>query len=281
VIDRDLLDETLDAMLDHIANDRELPKIVAVEAMCADSRTGQTLSRVLARRGAAASCILGQSARPKLASQLDAQSYMEKALSSSSRKKLRQHRRKLAEKGALESKIVTEPDAVRGAFEDFLLLEASGWKGRQGTALLSDKADAAFARAMIGTLAPRGDASIHGLYLNGTPLSMQVVLRAGRVAFTWKTAYDEAWHDVSPGMLLFENYTAAFLGDDSIAHVDSCAYDASGFMAAWSERLPIVRLWIDVRRGPHPTFIALSRLQKGYLTARAALRALYHRTRKR
>jgi CelD/BcsL family acetyltransferase involved in cellulose biosynthesis len=257
-----------------------LPKTVAVEAMCADDQTGHALNRVLARRGSA-SCVLGQSVRPKLASQLDAQRYMENALSSSSRKKLRQHRRRLAEKGTLESRIVTEPGAIRTAFEDFLLLEASGWKGRQGTALLSDEADATFARAMIGTLAPRGDASIHGLYLNGTPLSMQIVLRAGRVAFTWKTAYDEAWHDASPGMLLFENYTAAFLGDDSIAYVDSCAYDATGFMAAWSERLQIARLWIDVRRGHHPAFWVLSRLQQRYLTARAAAKAMYHRMRKR
>ena len=38
-------------------------------------------------------------------------------------------------------------------------------------------------------------------------------MRAGAVAFTWKTAYDEQFHDFSPGMLLLEDYTAAFLAD--------------------------------------------------------------------
>ena len=52
---------------------------------------------------------------------------------------------------------------------------------------------------------------------------MQIVLRAGPTAFTWKTAYDEALRDFSPGMLLLEDYTAAFLADPSIATVDSCS----------------------------------------------------------
>jgi CelD/BcsL family acetyltransferase involved in cellulose biosynthesis len=281
VVDRELLDATLGAMLDHVAGDAALPKIMALEAMSADSRTAHALARVLALRGSA-SCILGQSTRPKLASELDAKSYMENALSSASRKKLRQHRRRLAEKGVLESRIIAGPDAVGRSLEDFLVLEAAGWKGRQGTALLSDKADAAFARAMVGTLAAHGDASIHGLYLDGRPVSLQIVLRAGRAAFTWKTAYDEAWHDVSPGMLLLEDYTAAFLEDDSIDFVDSCAHDDSGFMATWSERQPTTRMWVDVRRGRSVGFTVLSRLQQGYLMAREAAKAAYlARARKR
>ena len=84
-----------------------------------------------------------------LASTLDGKQYMEKALSSSSRKKLRQHRRRLAEKGALESKVVNETEAVGSAVEEFLRLEAAGWKGRKGTALLCKPADATFTREMV------------------------------------------------------------------------------------------------------------------------------------
>lgn len=274
VIDRGCLDETLGAMLEHIAGDIALPKIVALDAMGADGATMHALSRVLAARGSAL-CIFGQALRPKLASTLDAKQYMEKALSSSSRKKLRQHRRRLGEKGALESRIIAEPTAVSAAFEAFLKLEASGWKGRQSTALLSNEADASFARAMIAELAPRGDACIHALTLDGRPVSMQIVLRAGAVAFTWKTAYDEALHDFSPGMLLLEDYTAAFLADDSIAYVDSCAFDDTSFMAAWSERQAIAHLWIDVRRGTSASFTVLARLQKTFLSLRAGAKTIY------
>jgi CelD/BcsL family acetyltransferase involved in cellulose biosynthesis len=273
-IDRDQLEETLQAMLDHVAGDANLPKIVALDAMREDGATMQALNRVLASRGST-SCVFRRFVRPMLASDLDAKQYMEKALSGSSRKKLRQHRRRLAEKGALESKIITEPEALKPALDDFLRLEASGWKGKKGTALLCNAADAVFAREMMAALAPQGDAWIHGLYLDGAPVSMQIVLRAGAVAFTWKTAYDEALHDYSPGMLLLEDYTAALLADRSIATVDSCAHDDSGFMAAWGERQAMADVWIDARRGGSVEFSVLTRLQKTYLGLRAQAKAAY------
>jgi CelD/BcsL family acetyltransferase involved in cellulose biosynthesis len=274
VIDRTLLDVTFDAMLECIATNDSLPKFVVLDALTADGATPQVLQRVLAARHGA-SCTFRQATRPKLASTLDGKQYLEKALSSSSRKKLRQHRRRLAEKGALESRIATEPAAVRAALEEFLQMEASGWKGRQRTALVSQPADAAFVRTMVGTLAERGEASIHGLYLDGHPVSLQIVLRAGPAAFTWKTAYDEAMHDFSPGMLLLEDYTAAFLADRSIAFVDSCAYDDSGFMSVWSERQAIANVWLDARRGKSIAFAILMRLQEGYLALRAVAKKAY------
>jgi CelD/BcsL family acetyltransferase involved in cellulose biosynthesis len=283
VIDRSALDTTLEAMLACIADDAGLPKIVALDAMTMDGATMQALGRVLAARGTAP-YLLGQGVRPMLASELDAKRYWEEALSSSSRKKLRQHRRRLAEKGALAYRVWAAPAEVERALEDFLKLEASGWKGRQGTALLSHAADAAYARAMVAALAARGEAAIHALTLDAQPVSMQLVLRAGPTAFTWKTAYDETWRDASPGMLLLEDYTATFLADDSIARVDSCAYDESSFMAAWRERQAICTLWFDVTSGGAPAFAILTRLQSAYMRARSAAKAAYlayHKKRKR
>jgi CelD/BcsL family acetyltransferase involved in cellulose biosynthesis len=274
VIDRSCIDETLDAMLDCIAADRRLPKIVALDAMAAEGRTYEALVRVLARRSSAP-CILQQSRRPKLQSALDGKAYLEKALSSSTRKKLRQHRRRLSEKGAVTSVIASEPEAVRRAFQDFLALEASGWKGREGTALLSDKADAAFMREAVGALAELGCASIHSLCLDGKAVSIQLVARAGAAAFTWKTAYDEALQDFSPGTLLLEDYTAAFLADKSIAFVDSCSFDDRGYMSSWSERQPVVDLWIDARLGGSLTFRVLSGAQKSYRWLRAGAKSAY------
>lgn len=260
VIDRACLDETLHAMLDTLAADPKLPKIAALDAMGTDSLTMAALERVLAARGSSP-CILEQFRRPKLASALDGKSYLEKALSSSSRKKT--------------TVVATEPEAVRRALEDFMRIEASGWKDRQGTALLCDAGTAAFMRNAIAKMAELGCASIHALYLDQRPVSMQIVVRAGAVAFTWKTAYDEEFHDFSPGMLLLEDYTAAFLADKSIASVDSCAHDDSGYMSAWTERQSVADLWIDARRGGSLTFRILSGLQKYYRTMRALTKSAY------
>jgi CelD/BcsL family acetyltransferase involved in cellulose biosynthesis len=234
----------------------------------------QALARILNARDSRP-CILNESRRPILASQLDGNQYFEKAMSSSSRKKLRQHRRRLEEKGGLESRVCTTLDDVRPAFEDFLELEAAGWKGRGGTALLCSQTDADFARRMVAALAGRGDAAIHALYQQGKAVASQVVLRAGPVAFTWKTAYDESLGDYSPGMLLLENYTAAFLADKSIALVDSCAFDDSGFMSAWSERETIAQVLFDARRGNPLSFRIAAVLHKRLLALRTAAKKLY------
>lgn len=278
VIDRECLDSVLDAMLTHIAEDASLPKIVALDAMGAETATMQSLLHVLKARRSA-SCIFNQSLRPKLASDLDGKVYLERALSSSSRKKLRQHRRRLVERGTLHFSILTDADALKRAFEDFLALEASGWKGRYGTALLSRTADAQFARALITALAAQGEAAIHMLTLDGRPVSMQIVLRAGPAAFTWKTANDEALHDVSPGMLLLEDYTAALLADDGVAYVNSCAFDDNGYMGAWTERAAIAQMWFETRRGGSSAFTVLSRLQASYLSLRTRAKAIYHNNR--
>ena len=275
VIDRQSLDAVLAAMIEHIADNKDLPKIVALDAMGADTATMQALARVLKAR-ATAPVVFSQSPRPHLASSLDGKTYLEQAFSSSSRKKLRQHRRRLAEKGELKSVIVSDPAAIRKAFEDFLTLEASGWKGREDTAMLNNPADAKFARAMIGALADQGDAAIHMLTLDGRPVSMQIVLRAGSSAFTWKTAYNETLHDFSPGTLLLEDYTVALLAAPEITDVDSCSFDDTGYMASWTERAQISKLWFDTRRGGSLSFFILCRAQAAYLAVRERVKAIYH-----
>ncbi len=279
VIDRNCLDETLDAMLDCIAASSVLPKIMSLDTMGTGGPTYEALTRVLDARGSAP-CVFEQVQRPKLVSDLDGKTYLEKALSGSTRKKLRQHRRKLSEKGTLTSSLATEPQAVRKAVEEFLAMEASGWKGRQGTALATNEADTAFMRGAMAALAEHGCAAVHSIHLDGKPVSMQIVARAGAVAFTWKTAYAEAFHDFSPGMLLLEDYTAAFLADKSITFVDSCSFDDTGFMSAWQERQSVADIWIDARRGGSLEFRALSGLQKSYRDVRAAAKAAYLKWRK-
>jgi CelD/BcsL family acetyltransferase involved in cellulose biosynthesis len=277
VVGRDVAETTLAAMLKAVANTPDLPKIIALDALSAEPAAYEMLLRVAAS-GDCAVHTFASGERPMLASGLDAKSYFEAALSASSRKKLRQYRRRLAEKGQLKTRHLTAPDDVRAAFEQFLALEAQGWKGRTGTALVNDPHDAAIARAMVAALALEGAASIFTLSLDGRPVSMQIVLRAGTMAFTWKTAYDEAFGDFSPGMLLLEDYTAALLEDRQVGAVDSCAFDATSYMATWMERRRVADVWIGVGQDPH--FRLATRLQGAFLRLRALAKTVYLGVRK-
>jgi CelD/BcsL family acetyltransferase involved in cellulose biosynthesis len=279
VVDRVCADAALSAMLDYIAQAGDLPRLIWLDPIRLDGPTMQALSALLKTRGTAPR-VLTETPRPILASGLDSKQYFEGALSSSSRKKLRQHRRRLEEKGALEAIVFAEPAGVRRAFEDFLALEAAGWKGQSRTALLCDESDANFARAMVAALAERGRASIHALYQGGKVVAAQIVLRAGPAAFTWKTAYDEVLGDYSPGMLLLENYTSALLADKSLATVDSCAFDDTGFMSVWRERELIGQVLIDARRGRSSVFAAVAGLQRAFLKLRMTAKAVWFGRRK-
>ena len=148
-----------------VAADPLLPKIVTLDMMGTDGAVYAALNRVLTRRGSEPA-VFGQWQRPRLASLLDGKAYLEAALSSSTRKKLRQHRRKLSEKGSLTTVIASEPEMVRRAVEDFLAMEASGWKGREGTALMSNAADAAFMREAMVEVTDRRE---RVLYMEGEP----------------------------------------------------------------------------------------------------------------
>ncbi len=279
VLDRTVAHAVVTAMLDFLAGDATLPKTISLEPMRSDGPAMQALTVALADRKSEP-CLLHRGKRPVLASDLDARQYFETAMSSSSRKKLRQHRRRLEEKGKLESRVCVAPADVVQAFESFLELEASGWKGRAGTALVCNPAEAALVRAMVVALVQHGNVWVHGLHQNGKAVAAQVVLRAGATAFTWKTAYDEALGDFSPGMLLLEDYTAAFLADKSIARVDSCSLDETGFMSAWSEREEVAHLLIDARPNSSLSFAVAAGLFKTFLQARAAAKDLYLRGRR-
>jgi CelD/BcsL family acetyltransferase involved in cellulose biosynthesis len=279
VLDRAAAHAVMTAMLDFIADDGALPKTISLEPIRSDGAAMQALIVALADRKSAP-CLLQQGKRPVLVSGLDAKQYFEKALSSSTRKKLRQHRRRLEEKGKVESRIHSVAAEVTRAFEDFLTLESSGWKGRTGTALLCNGAEAALVRSMVAALAQRGDAWIHAISQNGKAIAAQVVLRAGATAFTWKTAYDEMLADYSPGMLLLEDYTAAFLADKSIERVDSCSLDDTGFMSAWSERQDIAHVLIDARPSGSLSFAVAACLYKAFLQARSAAKDIYLRGRR-
>jgi CelD/BcsL family acetyltransferase involved in cellulose biosynthesis len=279
VLDRTAAHAVITAMLDFVAADAMLPKTISLDPMRTDGPAMQALTVALADRKAAP-CVLATGKRPVLASDLDAKSYFEKALSSSTRKKLRQHRRRLEEKGALESRISVAPAEVVQAFEEFLGLENAGWKGRAGTALLCNDAEATLVRAMVSALAGRGDAWVHALRQNSKVVAAQIVLRAGDAAFTWKTAYDETLADYSPGMLLLEDYTAAFLADKSIARVDSCSLDETGFMSAWSEREELAHLLIDARTDSSVSFATMAGFYKAYLQARTIAKEIYLRGRR-
>lgn len=98
----------------------------------------------------------------------------------------------------------TEPDAVRRAFDELLRVEASGWKGRMGTAIAQDPKLERFYRELMEAFLPSRQICIMSLVAEGHAIAVQFCLLDHDTLYALKVAYDEAWERYSPGNLLLD-----------------------------------------------------------------------------
>ncbi|HVI31069.1 GNAT family N-acetyltransferase [Phenylobacterium sp.] len=251
VVDRAAVEDTLSAMLDAVAAIRSLPAILQLREVPTEGPLFEGLRRVLARRRSGL-LVRRRLLRPKLTSRDDADGYLAGSLSAGRRAGLRRRRRRLGEMGMTEVTFHRTRQEVQTEFETFLALEASGWKGRAGTALARRGEGAlAFVRPMIRGLADHGLVTIVALRLDGRAVAMEVLLRCGGVVHTWKCAYDESLRSLGPGFLLFEDLTRALLADPSLVLADMSNNreftDPNGANGFWPERQEVADLHVRVR----------------------------------
>lgn len=186
-------------------------------------------------------------------------------LSPKGAKELRRQRRRLAERGTLTYASARDGNALRDAVERFLALEAAGWKGAAGTALLARTGHTAFARTASRLLGRRGLWRVDSLTLDGAPVAMALLLRAGGVDFLWKIAYREEMARLSPGVQLVLHITEAQLGDAAVSLTDSCAVPRHPMIdRLWRDRMRLVDVAVATRPGR----------SRGFAVAVAAERAL-------
>lgn len=185
--------------------------------------------------------------RPFLESTLDPDTYLRQAVRSHHLREFRRQRRRLAELGKLEYRVARSADEIRLGVEAFLTLEATGWKGRERTAMAIDRFRAAFAREAVHRLAERDLCRVHSLVLDGAVIACLIVFIENGVAYTWKTAYDEAYAAYSPGTLLMLDVTRTHLDDPNIDATDSCAVPDHPIMSRlWMERRPVGTLVVGL-----------------------------------
>lgn len=192
-------------------------------------------------------------------------------ISAKKRKELRRQRRRLEELGTLTYTSAKEPDDLRAAMERFLALEASGWKGGQSTALLSDPSTATFARTMVRNFARNNACRVDALELDGKPIAMGIVLSADDTAFYWKTAYDEAFARFSPGVLFSLDMTAHMIAEGAHELINSCAITNHPMIDhIWRERMEIGDIAVaTLNASPHRVAFAMNKE-----TARRQVRSL-------
>lgn len=180
----------------------------------------------------------------------DSDALLRDALGAKKLKELRRQRHRLAEHGAVHFDVARTPEDVTCAIETFLTLEASGWKGRRGTALVQHDGDARFVRRATVALAETRQCEIVSLRAGDTPVAAAIVLRHQDRAFYFKLGIDERFAKFSPGVQLTLDLTRHLCADPAIASADSTA-DADHPMInpIWRGRFAIGDVMIPLRRG--------------------------------
>lgn len=195
-------------------------------------------------------------------------------LSKRRRKEYARQLRRLGSEGSVVFEHAVTPADIAKRFEDFVALEASGWKGRRGTAMAANPPIADFAREAVRSLARQSAVSIVTLRLGDHAAAMLICLHHGHTAFTWKIAYDEALSAFSPGAQLTLEAPRFLFANEAITRIDSCATANHPMVDhLWAGRLQMATLVIGPKHQRWRSRLGIGTHRAEIIIRRAATRA--------
>ncbi len=159
-----------------------------------------------------------------LPSETGAEGYLNSRVSRKHLDEFRRLERRLGEKGVLRYRQIDELSALDTFLDQFISIEARGWKGAGGGGAFARQAThEAFFRQITRAAYERGRAMLLELSLDGRPIALKHNLLAGEGGFTFKIAFDEQFSRFSPGLLLELENIRYVHSSPHIHWLDSCA----------------------------------------------------------
>lgn len=237
LVDRERADDALEALAGGLVRLPQRPRVALLPLFPEEGAVARRVTDLLYRRGQTArrldphrrAALIPQPGGDPLA-----------AVSAGRLKELRRQHRRLGESGALEHKTIADVAAIGDAVAAYLALEATGWKGRAGSAANLDDAARIFLSTAVIGLARENKARVELLTLDGGAIAAAIVLFSGTRAWFWKIAYDEAHARFSPGAQLALALTRSLGADGRLDLVDSCAVASHPMIdSLWSGRLAV------------------------------------------
>lgn len=184
--------------------------------------------------------------------------YLRESLSGKKRKELRRLRARLEAEGAVAFETLADAGALADWIADFLTLEASGWKGRAGTALANDAAGREFFAQAAQNAFARGALRFCRLTLGGRAIAMIVNFIERGDAYSFKIAHDEEFARYSPGVMLEIELMRALEKEPGFSFIDSCAArDHKMINSLWRGRRAIAALNVSGRTAAHKAIFRL------------------------
>lgn len=191
--------------------------------------------------------------------------------SSKARYNLRRQRRLLSEHfGGSEVRVVdrgSDPSAV----DDYIALEASGYKNRTGVAMAGVPGEPEWFTDMCRRLSAAGRLHILSLEVSDQTVAMEIWVRGGEGLFLIKISYDEQYAEFGPGVLLQTAAMQEFHDHTDAQWIDTCTSKGNEILLRlYPERRQIESLFIVLGRS-----VIDRAAVRAFLAARPLHRRLY------
>lgn len=174
-----------------------------------------------------------------------------KSINGDTRRKFGQQERRLQKLGALDYGVWHGGEGLSSLLDECFEIEASGYKGAQGTAIKFREAEGRFWRAFTADAATAGVLWIYTLRLDGRLISYEISIKHGGVLYAMKHGTDVRVEAQAPGNALHLN-----IFKEEVAAGACHTYDFAGEMSEWKRRwtkdtwpMMGVRLYAPTLRG--------------------------------
>lgn len=171
----------------------------------------------------------------------EASTYIAQNINAKRRKEYGRLRNRLADRGGATFRPLTDAQDVDRWCEDFLALEAAGWKGEKGTALNDVVGGAEYFRTIVRAAFQRG--ALRFFRLDGRDATLAMILNfvEGGEGYGFKICYNEDYARFSPGVLLIFHMMESLQHEPGLLFLDSCAQtDHPMIDSLWRERRALV-----------------------------------------
>jgi CelD/BcsL family acetyltransferase involved in cellulose biosynthesis len=158
------------------------------------------------------------------------------------RRSLTRNQRRLGQLGKVDHEVHYSGAGLDRAVAAFLTIEASGWKGRRGTALGCNSDTHRFAIAAFTGHGDQSTCRADVLSLNGKPIAVSLIVFAGSTGFAVKTCYDETYCSYGVGLLLEVEIVNSFLAGRWAHRLDAATAGAHVLDGLWPGRIDVADL---------------------------------------
>jgi hypothetical protein len=177
------------------------------------------------------------------------------------RHNLARRRRRMAEK-QLTGQLVARraPGEVADAIREYGRLESGGWKANDGTAVSAENTQGRFYRDVFEYFCARGEAVIYQFMAGDKVVASDLCLLRNGMMIVLKTAYDEAFNEFSPALMMREDIMKQLFAGNQVRVVEFYGR-VMEWHTRWSDE---IRTLYHVNCLRHPWVASLKKLARHF-----------------